>query len=71
VSCSGKAVEEAVSTQILQTIETTTIDAAIAAAQRAGERRSPRLRTRRCTATAQGQVPAYLLAFQGGRGSEM
>lgn len=38
VSCSGKPVEEAVSRQILQAIETKTIDAAIEAAQRADER---------------------------------
>jgi hypothetical protein len=38
VSCSGKVVDEAVSQQILQAIAPQAIDAAIAAAQRAGER---------------------------------
>jgi DNA invertase Pin-like site-specific DNA recombinase len=38
VSCSGKAVEDAVSQQLLQAIETKAIDAAIEAAQRANER---------------------------------
>ena len=38
VSCSGKAVEDAVSQQLLQAIQPTTIAAAMEAAQRAGER---------------------------------
>jgi hypothetical protein len=38
VSCSGKVVDDAVSQQILQAIAPQAIDAAIAAAQRAGER---------------------------------
>jgi DNA invertase Pin-like site-specific DNA recombinase len=38
VSCSGKVVEAAVSRQLLRAIETKTIDAAIEAAQRAGDR---------------------------------
>ena len=38
VSCSGKAVDDAVSEQMLQAIAPQAIDAAIAAAQRAGER---------------------------------
>jgi hypothetical protein len=38
VSCSGKAVDDAVGEQILQAIAPQAIDAAIAAAQRAGER---------------------------------
>jgi hypothetical protein len=38
VTCSGKAVDDAVSQQVLQAIAPQAIDAAIAAAQRAGER---------------------------------
>src|SRR5437899_5227740 len=38
VTCSGKAVDDAVSQQILQAIAPQAIDAAMAAAQRAGER---------------------------------